>query len=435
MHIRSVLKNIVLAVSLIVILVTGIVLFVKLTRNKKALETDLYNYIPSHILGILQVNNYQSIIRLSPLMKRMQPLTKSIGDILIYPVLFIEYDSSSYMMMKVTEDQKELIRQKLELSLFPDYPPGEKTYKGNKLLFYATGDNSFFICMFYDDFFVGGYNIGLFEEIIDRKASDNKVITDSPLGKEMLGKMKKHYPANLFLNNSTCFSVFNIDFADGRTELEGYNTSIPDTGRDCDTDIEDINIDYTIFPDTFNYYRVEMYNPVVTDTFECYFEPPSYTFNIGNHSENVHAIRHKDDKFVIYNMLNDLQEKYTGKKFNINDIHAGYRIYTTSAKLGYEVFGSEKEVYLTFYKGFLITGEDKETLKTYLKYNGKYRPDRDIDISAADFESLYYSTNIGIWSPDFFSPENPITRHLNKEAYTMSFKEGERHKIRISINN
>lgn len=434
MYNRSVIKNIFLIGLFAVIVIAGIVIFVELTKNKRALDADLYNYIPSGISGILQVNKADD--SLYPLYGKMEPVITCVGSSLVYPFLLIEYDASTYIMSKVTEKQKEQIVQKLEARL-TDYPPGEKIYKGNKLFFYPASDDGFFICMFYGDFFVGGYNIGLFEEIIDLNISGSRRITDSPLSRATLAQMKKHYPANLFLNNQACFSVFNIGFTENKTELEGYDTSLIDNNWICADEVDEAtaNIAYPIFPDSLNYYQVEMYNPVVTDSFKCFFAPPSYTFNMPVYSDNLYALRHIGSKFVIYNVLNDLEEKYTKKRFDINDFCEGYRIYTTSAELAKEVFGFDKRAYMVFYKDFLIFGKDKDALKGYLRQNGKYKPDCEADMSDPDFASFFYSSDINKWNPDFFSSKNPINFNAKKEACMTSYLDGEKRKTKIFIIN
>lgn len=431
---RLVKRN-VLILFLLAIIIAGVVIFVKLAKNKKTLEENLYTHIPVSISSILQINDAKSIDRLLSSEKRLTSVVKSLESYFIFPFLFVEYKNNPYFIAKVSDDDVTLIEQKLQTDLFPYYQAKEVRYKDTEFYLYATSESDFFVYMSYEGFIVGGFNTNFFRAILDTDINSNLVIANSPMSRGLLDYMKRHYPANLFLNNSSCFSVFNIDFNVNKIELEGYGTDILENNWVCREKGKSVAIDYSVFPDSLVYYNIDMYNPIISDSLRCFFEPPSYTFKMPNQTKNVFALKYDADKAEMYDILSDLEAGFTGKRLSVDELYNGHKIYKSSLGLSVEIFKSNQHSYLVFYKDFVIYSEDKDVVKSYIRQNGKYKTGDDfIEKDVQDLISISYTDNINKWYPEIFSAANPISSQ-NKRANIISFIENGKYKTKIYINN
>ncbi len=438
MQARPEIKIGIIAVFVLSLVIGGIIMFRGLIYNKQVLESELYAYLPTRVSGVLQINKEKGFDSILPLLDDLSPVISNVKSSVSYPVIVAQMEKNNYFLTKVTQQQETSIKDILDKVIFPDYPPKEKIYKNGKLLLYMVSDNKFFICMFYDGIFIAGYNIRLFEEYIDNREENSKGIIDTPMGKDILNKIKIHYPANLFLNNTTSFSVFNINFEDNGIEMDGFDTHIDNEDWICDEnkDTDTLRIDYSLFPDSLIGYSVEMDNPMITDSLKCEFSAPSYSFFINRQSKPVYALKHVKDKFHIYNKLNDMEEVYIGKKFNINDFHSGYRIYTTSTQLGRDIFQVENRMYLVFYKNYMIFSEDKKALAYYLTHNGRFSVKNrfQTDQTVLPLTSVIFTNNITEYHPRFFNPENPFSQNYKKDVYMTSSIKNRKRTYKVYIN-
>ncbi|HCO68831.1 MAG TPA: hypothetical protein DIT04_13890, partial [Dysgonomonas sp.] len=88
---RFINKNIILLLLLFIIILSGVILFVKLIRNKRAFEENIYSYIPVEVSSILRINNEKSINRLIRPEERLHPVIQTINSSLNLPILYIYY--------------------------------------------------------------------------------------------------------------------------------------------------------------------------------------------------------------------------------------------------------------------------------------------------------------------------------------------------------
>lgn len=418
------------------IIIVGIIMFRGIDRDKQVLSTDLYNYLPVDVSGILQINNEKSVTAFQPyIQEELNSVVSGLQSSLSYPVLFANYDSSMYLLAKVTDNQQNIIKDILSNGIFPHYPPKERFYKDARILFYVTENDGFFVCMFYQDVFVGGYGLKLLEDIVNIGTSDVLSVSDTPIGKKIVSDLKGHYPANLFVNNTSSFSVLNINFDGNQIKMKGYDTGIFADEWSCgSSDSDYMEIDFPVFPDKLIAYEVNWKNSMVNDSLGCYFSAPSYTFYIKENMLPVYALKHLKDKYFIYNMLNNLEEKYIQKRFDTNDYTAGYRIYTTSDRMGADVFKSEGKVFLTFINDCMVFSKDRKSLENYLLGNGNFVTDQNpfeyIDLDS-EVISLFYTNDISKKSTEFFNSQNPLVNH--QEAYIFSSLNNKKREFEIHL--
>lgn len=423
---------------IILLIVGGIIMFRAVINNKQVYESDIYAYLPSDVTGILQISKEKQIDQTLSYFDELIPIIEATKASISYPAILVSYKDADYLVTKVTSFQEDEIKKILSDKIYPFFPPKEKTYRDATLLFYITDDNTFFICTFYKGIFIGGFNTPLIESYIDNSIDNNHGIADTPLGKKILNKVKTNNNVSLFLNNENSFSAFNIYFNQKQIEMQGYDTQINLYDWNCNQQIIDtLKVDYSIFPNDPLGYTIEMNNPLVSDSMQCLFSPPSYTFNIDQNMPSIHMLKCAEDKFKIYNKLNDMELGYINKKFDINDFHAGYRIYTTSVQMSKEVFGIQSPIYLTFYNDYMVFSSDKSALIYYLNNKGSFDNNRRLNNNKINrpLNSLIYSKDLRKWSPGFLNSKNPIINKNWKDIYISSIRENKQNTYNIFINN
>jgi len=413
--------------------VGGVFMLRELKQNKQALQSDPYAFLPTGISGFVQINKPEYLIQLTDSVNGLEEVIKNLNTHFTYPLLIVDNEKDSYVLSKIDSRQETEIKKILDEKVFPYYPAKERIYNEVKLLFYPAEDTRFFVCMFYKNLFVGGYNFELLEKIVDVDLGRAVGVYSTPLGRETIRKIESYYPANLFLNNKSGFSVFNIDFKENQFRMEGYDTDVVNKDWTCDNK-RTYDLDYSIFPNHIESYQADYYDPYVTDSFKCYFDKPSYSFIIYGQSNPVYALKNSDDKFIIYNILNALEERYIGRLFKKNDFFHDYRIYTTSAQLARQVFGFTTPAYIVFYKEYFVFSADKDSLKEYILNNGKYSSDFRIDDREEDIISVFYTNDPDKWYPDFFLP-NHISRNMKGGLYVVSAEEDKTRKSKIFMDN
>lgn len=410
-------------------------MFRGLTRNKQVLTTDIYSYIPVDISSVLQINNEKSINLFLPYLGKFDQVVPKLKASVNYPLSFVQKNSSLYMLGRVTKDRQKKIRELLSSEIFPHYPPKINTYKGVEILFYLTENNDFFVCMFYKDIFAGGYDLQLLEDIIDIYSAQRPAITKTSVGQESIKQLRTHYPANLFMNNNGSFSVFNIDIEEEEIKMKGKDMSIFADEWLCDEhDSDYLEVDFPVFPNRLIAYEVNWKNSLISDSLKCYFSAPSYTFYIEEGLQPIYALKHIGDKYSIYNTLNQLEEQYIQKRFNIHDYSYGYRIYTTSDKMAREVFRTQGSIYMTFINDCLVFSKDRKSLESYLIDNGSFlSPDNPFDYMDLDSEiiSLFYTKNLEKKSSEFFNADNPLVH--NNEAYIFSSLKNKKREVEVHL--
>lgn len=439
MRIKSGVKIGLSFLLIITIIAIGIIMFQKLSHDKGVFETDLYTHIPMNATGILQINKEKDLNTFIKHTTEVQPIISTIKKSLTYPILIAEQKKDLYIISKVTSEQESQIKLLLSGTLFSSFAPKSRMYKDAKILFYPAEGNRFFSCMFYHGFFIGGYNYTLLESFADTDLSNN--IFSNKQATEIAKKIKTNYPANLYFNNETFFTSFNIDLEENRIELEGFTNNIYSNNWPQETTAEgdSIAIDYSIFPDSLISYTINTSAASISNSLICLFEAPSYGFVLNKTQKSpIYALKYTQDRFDIYNHLNKLEINYIQKKFGTRDVILGKQhIYTTSEQMGRDVFHHDSPVYLTFYKNYLLITDDREVLVQYLKGNGKYKvikPFDPVNISTQTI-SLFFSENIKELSPDYLDNYHLIQRLAKKQAYIKTYIENGEKKIEISLNN
>lgn len=439
MHIKSGVKIGLLSLLVVAIITMGIIMFQKLSHDKGVFETDLYTHIPAKVTGILQINKEKHTKVFISFFPELQNVIQTIESSLTYPILIAEQKEDTYIISKITSEQESKIKSLLSIDLFPAFAPKVRTYKDAKILFYPTSNNRFFSCMFYQGFFIGGYNYVLLENFVDTDSSNN--IFSSKPATEIAKKIKTSYPANLYFNNETFFTSFNINLENNFIELEGFtNTTFSNNWpNEAISDSDSIAIDYSIFPDSLISYQIDTNAASISSSLICLFDAPSYGFIINeNQTSPIYALKHREDRFDLYNHLNKLEVNYIQKKFSTKDVALGNQhIYMTSEQMGKDVFHHNSSVYLTFYKNYLLVAADRDIMIQYLKRNGNYSIQTDLDplnISTKTV-SLFFSNNIQKFHPDYLKSYHLLKQMSKEEAYFKTYIESGEKKIEILLNN
>ncbi|MBD8347347.1 hypothetical protein [Dysgonomonas sp. HGC4] len=439
MHIKSGAKIGLLSLLVVAIITTGIIMFQKLSHDKGVFETDLYTHIPAKVTGILQINKEKHTKVFTPFFPELENIIQTIETSLTYPILIAEHKEDTYIISKITSEQESKIKSLLSIDLFPAFAPKVRTYKDAKILFYPTSNNRFFSCMFYQGFFIGGYNYVLLENFVDTDSSNN--IFSSKPATEIAKKIKTSYPANLYFNNETFFTSFNINLENNFIELEGFtNTTFSNNWpNEAISDSDSITIDYSIFPDSLISYQIDTNAASISSSLICLFDAPSYGFIINeNQTSPIYALKHREDRFDLYNHLNKLEVNYIHRKFSTKDVVLGNQhIYMTSEQMGKDVFHHNSSVYLTFYKNYLLVAADRDIMIQYLKRNGNYSIQTDFDplnISTKTV-SLFFSNNIQKFHPDYLKSYHLLKLMSKEQAYFKTYIENGEKKIEILLNN
>lgn len=372
MPIKGNIKIGVIFILILFLIIGGVVMFKTLKHNKDVIDADLIKFVPTQVSSVLQVNKEKDIEYLRSYSSLIGDSTFiSINRHFTYPIYFMGDNSKYAILAKVTSEQESALRLKIQQQ-FSDFPPKERIYKDVTILFFTMPNEQFFCCFFYNGIFAGGYNSNLLEQVIDSKNEQGF------FNQYQITSLKKNanqrYGSNLFyLKNDTAF-VFNILANETSLNLIGHtNIDINYSSDSINTNKENSNIDYSIFPNQFVSSAISNKIPIDKEPISQLLIAPLYQFQITNSSNQIYALKHKGDKYTFYKTLNNLEFKLSNKRFNTDDFaFANQRIYTTSKELSNYLFNSNNSIYLSFYKGYLIYSDDRQVLKEYLLNNGKY---------------------------------------------------------------
>lgn len=372
MRINLAIKISILSILAILIIGGGYITYRKLIYDKKVFETDLRAFIPLSSKSVLQINKEKDTKRLMPYLTNLpKPYSELMHTSLFnYPLYFLNDELGLLMLAKQTNSQKDDIQNILRTVIFPGFAPKEKEYKGALIQFYTSADQNFFCCMFYKGIFAASYNYKLLENIVDTHGESDFFKPFAEI--ENYEKIKPVYCANLYQKDSSKISAFNINIDSIGLKLEGYTFESETYKNNKSSSFG--NIDFDIFPNKVSDYKITINNSLIDTSMSSLFQEPAYLF-YDNTGSPIYALKHKVDRFKIYDMLNELEVKNVGRKFHTKDFaFAGQRIYTASSKLSQNIFKSKPTIYLTFYKGYLIYSDNREGLIYYLKNNSSYLP-------------------------------------------------------------
>ena len=366
------IKIIILFIFIFLILIGGFIMLKKIRHNKSVIDTDLKEYIPVNVSTVLEINKYKDINILKNYTSILDSVSIEISKNLTYPICIISNSSQSAILGRITSDQESVIKEIIRKH-YPSFPPKERKYKDATFLFYPISNNSFFCCLFYKGIFACNYNSSLLEQIIDTESTNSffKGFSSS----QLLSKTSNLYSANLFYNKGDTAIVYNILSNQTNLDLEGFsNLSYNKQNQVHRNDTTASIIDYSIFPNNPIAFSIENKYSLISDSISKYLVLPHYTFFLSKEQNDiVYAVKLSGDRFILYNFLNNLEAKFTGSKFNINDFAYGnQRVYTISNKLSNYIFHSKSNFYLSFYNGYLIYSKNKKSLISYLLNNGKF---------------------------------------------------------------
>lgn len=443
MQIKSGIKVGILFFIVLFVIIGGFIMFQRLNHNKQVFDTDLRTLIPSNTTEILQINKEKEAIKYLRYLDNIRPIFRTLANTLGYPLYIINNEDNSIIVSKLTTEQEVNIRNLLNNKLYPDFPPKKRIYKDAELLFYITNDNSFFCCMFYKGVFAGGFNYKQLEDIVNIDIKNN-FFSDPEIIK-ISDKIKSTYSANLYIKDKKHFSAFNIISQDSNSlKLDGYTNISTHSTLPCKENNQKfpLHIDTTIISNSFSAYEINMSTEYISDSLGCLFTLPTYKLYINKENvKPIYILKHHIDKFLIYNMLNDMELKYIGKKFNTKDFAFGnQRIYTASFELSKNIFKQDDIVFLTFYKNYLIFATDRSLLIEYLRNSEKYSTKNiDTNIIGSDLSnisSIFYSSNPKNITPQYFDLNKYILLKSDKKSiYMTSYSSDKDKKIDIIINN
>lgn len=426
MRVKKNIKISLTFIFIVVILIGGIVLFHRIINNKNVYQIDLYSHIPNDVSSVLQINSQKDNKHILPYVSNFENIITLIEKSINYPVLIVQKDSVRCIVARLTNEQQNSVMNTLA-NKFTTFSPKRQEYKHTKLYFYPINNNRFFICTFFQNIFIGSYNLHLLEEFIDVN-KNAKSISDIL----SVDKINTHYSANLILNaDSLDYTVYDLDFIDKELRM-----TISDSNSDTvnsiinDSDILRINQpDYSIMPDSVISYQIINKYPI-NNPIARYLNLPAYIFYTKNNTISpIYAIKCKESKFLIYKELNRLNEKFREKRFDTTDLYLSHRIYTTSKQMGQNIFNLKGVTYLTFYKNYLLFSKNKNNLIDYLAHNGNYvqtnslHSDKELLLN---IYSLFFSNNLKMSHPNYFNPNNPISEFYNNQAYFVTRIENRR---------
>lgn len=434
MRIKLGVKIGVISLLIVIIIAIGFVMFKKLNHNKNVFTIDLYIHIPSEVTGILQINKNKDVKIFASSFPDLEHIILSIENSLSYPILITETNQDIHIISKITSEQESRLKSLLNHNLFPSFSPKTRTYKDAKIYFYPADNNKFFTCMFHQGFFIGGYNYTLLEKFVDTDSSNN--IFNNKHASEVVKKMKTSYPANLYFNNKTDLTSFNINLNKNDIELDGFTNSIyTESINVIATEDDSLSIDYSIFPDTLLSYTINTNISTISGSLSCLFNVPGYRFVLNNNLNSpIFALKHTQNRFDIFDQLNKLEENFIQKKFSTKDVVLNKQhIYSTSEQMGQEIFRHQSSVYFTFYKNYLIFTENRNTLIKYLANNGNYRMNPNLDSMNINTQtvSLFYSNDIQKFSPRYLESYHLIQKIVKGQMLIKNYIEEGQRKIEI----
>lgn len=395
MQAKSKIKLGILLILVIGIIVGGIVMLRRIDHNKQVFDIELTGYVPDSTRSVLQINKHKSLGSFLPLCGNLATVIDAIKNDLSYPFYVLSDKKQVVCLAKITIEQEMEIKRRFSANFFSDYAPKERKYKDATLLFYPTSDNSFFCCTFYNGLFIGSYNYKVIETMVDHKNTGRYF---AKAGFDTLGvHIKSSFAANWYIATHDRGIGFNISVKDDSLHLEGYSQLTQMSAGNDSLNLNSLG-DRSVLPNVLRGYQIVFKDALVSDSIGSYFDPTAYQFFGSDSKYPVSVLRCVVDKFVVYNYLNDLEAKFTGKRFNINDFaYPGQRIYTASSQLSEDIFRKPDIVYFTFYKNHLCFSTDKKTLIDYLHNSGNNHSDHAIQVQLptdVQVRSVFYANSV-----------------------------------------
>lgn len=416
----------------------------RLSHDKQVFGEDLFMYIPQETPALIQINKVKDADFFGHLFPELDKVLVAIKSKITYPLLIVK-DESPYIVTRVTFEQEKLIKTVLDKDLFGAFPPKKRVYKGVNIFFYPSINNDFFVCMFYNGIFAGGFNYNFLEKIIDTD-STNSILNHKDIN-DLIKEMNTNYSANMIFRSDSGFQAFNAAVENQRLQLSGYiNGDSIDSIWECSNKHNDsVSVDYSIFPDPLLSYIINYKESSLSKDFVCFFDPPLYGFCIDTVKRApIYVLKYNTDRFDIFEKLNRLELSYIQRKLSTKDIVLNRQhIYTTSTDLAKEVFGKDIPVILTFYKGYLIFTTSRDVLIDYLKVidnsQKNYGEDNELKNEIGDenftVQSFYHINDLSQIGNDVHLGYLSLFKDSFKTVSITNTRIAGRQKVDIILNN
>lgn len=203
----------------LLLIIGGAKLYNRLSYNKQAHATDVYQYIPPDAGHLVRINNSQGLQNVCRYDSTFAYLATPLRKYINYPLFVISFGNGQLLMSKVSpEHETEMENIIGSVITTPPYVKKEK-YKDAELLFYAMTDNQFIVCTFYKGVFAISKNYKLIEKVIDMKG--NTFFQDRAI-EELQIDMKHKYPSDIFVKSDSLNSIMGLNLVNDTLIFEGY---------------------------------------------------------------------------------------------------------------------------------------------------------------------------------------------------------------------
>ncbi|NDW10746.1 hypothetical protein [Dysgonomonas sp. 520] len=442
MQIKRIVKIIILSVFMLAAIITGIVMYQRLSYNKEVFDTDIYDFIPNSATSVLQINRaadnlYPFLGELQPTISRLQPLS--------YPQYVVNNNSDRAFVSKISKEQEIDIKNLLTNEIYPNFKAKELSYKDATIYFYPSDEEKFFACIFHKGIFACSYKYKLLEQIID---SEQEMAFFSGLDFEQFKeKTSTAFVANLFVKDKDkdTKAVFNYLESTGNIQLDGY--AVPSAlvlGKMCDT-AEDIhlkvNTSLSIFPDSLSAFEVQNNTAIVADSEACWFTVPSYKFYLkGAKCGPVYALRFLKSRFRVFDMMDNIERNLSNQPLHLfgSINRTKYNLYKGSLEFSKEFFKQDRVTYFSFVDGYLVFSACEEELVGFVSSyrNVEKIKSPDIHIESPDVTYYYYCWGRPTIDSHMLLPNNYFPDNESNSVTVIQGKpERDMLKISVSINN
>ncbi|WP_280672467.1 MULTISPECIES: hypothetical protein [unclassified Dysgonomonas] len=439
---RSV-KIIILSVFAIAALIVAVKLFQK-PDNKPAEGNSLRMFVPASTSSLWIVK--ENLNQIQPFLRNLKPIVGGLQDGLRYPMGILYKDKDITFIASTDKGSDLYIRTKLKTELFPYFPPKKRQYKGQEILFFTSGSNDFFSCVFLDGIFACGYNYKVLEDIIDTRQSGEGFFAD----KEMVvlaDKLAVSSYISFFAKDShtNLRMAYSATLRDDALMLDGYAS--PRTfiaGDCCDSLVTNtpLSLDFGSFPDSLLAFEVQKNTAFIPDSFAHYFMSPSYRFFLPtDNAEAVHLVGFHGSRFYMLDEMIRINRRASSGATPIRQASAIwtrkglFRIYRGTEQFNKQFFGKREDVFFTFRQNRLIFSGSENNLKAYLSAFGNFRVPQRIDTSPlTPCSSAIYSIKSGL--QECQCSLFPIRILIpDSEVNILCHPENDLLKVNVTINN
>lgn len=432
MQVKSVIKIVILSFFTVVIVIYGIMFYQRLNFDRQIYDVDVHSYIPVDVSQVLQVNKTLDLDKLAPFIVGLENLLPRIENSLTFPYYVVNTSGDGLVVMsKLNTSQQEALKRKIEIDIFPAFPPQKKKYKDAELLFYTTAKQSeFFVCTFFEGVFIGGYNYKSIEDAINTRAKAGINFFSNNFFNSVTSLMQGTYPASVYINSDGVLSAYNILY-DKTVNLTGYRS-------DCvseESDVDSLNIDFSVFPNNVKAFGVERNLEGFSDSLRYLFHPPYYQFYT-DVEEPIHAMAFDIGRYKLYDLLNAVERKLGGRDLVRHGYTVGkkYSIYSGSTKFNEDVFQSDQTIYFVFKDDYMAYSKNRANLTKYILNSGNFKKNF-VETINPHFETYFFTQNLLKLSHPFYPTEYYSTLKSDTVGLVKVHHESKFFKIELLLNN